>query len=174
MPKNITMSEDFFEKLKNIKAFIFDVDGVLTDGKLLLLGDGEWLRQMDIKDGFAIKHAVDMRYKVAIISGSDSKAIERRMNALGVDDVFMEVENKNSAFEKFLLSHNLSTHEAVYMGDDIPDIELLRRAGFAACPGDAAQEVKKVVHYITQASGGNGAVREVIEMTLKLQGHWNF
>ena len=168
------MSEQFFNKLKNIKAFIFDVDGVLTDGMVLLLEDGEWLRSMSIKDGFAIKHAVDNRYKIAVISGSDSEAIARRMTALGVENVYTRVENKIAIFEKFLLEHNLGVDEALYMGDDIPDLTLMEKAGFSACPSDAVQEVKKVADYITEAPGGKGAVREVLEMVLKLNGHWEF
>jgi 3-deoxy-D-manno-octulosonate 8-phosphate phosphatase (KDO 8-P phosphatase) len=168
------MAEEFFDKLKKIKAFFFDVDGVLTDGNLLLLEDGEWLRRMNIRDGFAIKHAIDERYKIGVISGSGSEAITRRMNALGVSDVYLLTENKLPAYEKFLLGHNIGMDESLYMGDDIPDLGLLKRAGFAACPKDAVAEVKAVSHYITEAKGGEGAVREVIEMVRKLQGQWNF
>ncbi len=168
------MAEQFFEKLKQIKGFVFDVDGVLTDGMLLLLGDGEWLRNMNIKDGFAIKHAVDNRYKICVISGSDSEAITYRMQALGVEDIFTRVENKMAAFEKFMLQNNLGTNEVVYMGDDIPDLEMMKKAGFSACPSDAAQEIKDIADYVSIAPGGKGAAREVIEMVLKLNGHWSF
>ncbi len=168
------MTMQFFDKLKQIKAFVFDVDGVLTDGMLLLLGDGEWLRSMSIKDGFALKHAIENRYKICVISGSDSEAILYRLQALGIEAIFSRVENKLAAMEKFLLQNNLATHEVVYMGDDIPDIELMRRAGFSACPADAVQEVKDIADYICQAPGGKGAVREVMEMVLKLNGHWSF
>lgn len=168
------MPENIFDRLKAIKAFVFDVDGVMTDGQLLLLDNGEWLRQMNIKDGFALKYAVEKRYKIGVISGSGSEAIAYRLRALGIEDVHLMVENKIAAFEKFVLKHGISAAEVLYMGDDIPDIQPMKSCGLAACPQDAVAEIKKIAHYITGAAGGKGCVREVIEMVLKLHNQWNF
>ncbi|MCX6351183.1 MAG: HAD hydrolase family protein [Bacteroidetes bacterium] len=163
---------NLLDKLPHIRAFVFDVDGVMTDGSLLLLEDGEWLRTMNIKDGYAIRHAADERYHIAVISGSGSEAIRKRMEALGVQDIFMLSENKLSVYEKFLLDKGIHTNEVLYMGDDIPDLEVMKAAGIAACPADAVEEVKQIADIVTLASGGKGCIREVIEMVLKAQDRW--
>lgn len=168
------MPDNIFDRLKAIKAFVFDVDGVMTDGQLLLLDNGEWLRQMNIKDGFALKYAVEKRYKIGVISGSGSDAILYRLRALGIEDVHLMVDNKMGAYEKFLLKNGIASNEVLFMGDDIPDLQPMRSCGLAACPQDAVPEIKKISHYIARAEGGKGCVREVIEMVLKLHEQWNF
>jgi 3-deoxy-D-manno-octulosonate 8-phosphate phosphatase (KDO 8-P phosphatase) len=170
------MAEALFERIKHIRAFIFDVDGVMTDGKLLLLEGGEWLRQMHIKDGFAIKHAITNNYKICVISGSGSEAIRERLLALGVADIdiILHSDNKMDSYNNFLLERKLHISETLYMGDDIPDLECIKAAGLAACPADAVQEIKQHAHFITQANGGDACVREVIELVLKSQDKWNF
>ena len=170
------MAEALFERIKNIRAFVFDVDGVMTDGKLMLLEGGEWLRQMHIKDGFAIKHAITSNYKICVISGSGSEAIRERLLALGVADIdiVLHAEDKMDAYNNFLLERKLHISETLYMGDDIPDLDCIKAAGLAACPADAVQEIKQHAHFITQANGGDACVREVIELVLKSQDKWNF
>ena len=165
---------EFFDRVEKIKGMIFDVDGVLTDGKLLLLENGEWLRTMDIKDSFAISHATESRFPLAIITGSDSQAITNRIASLGVENYYNNVDNKASVIEQFMLQFGFHFSEIMYMGDDIPDLPILKLAGLAVCPQDACQEVKAVSHYITQAKGGNGAVREIIEIVMKSKKMWDF
>ncbi|RYD78039.1 MAG: 3-deoxy-D-manno-octulosonate 8-phosphate phosphatase, partial [Sphingobacteriales bacterium] len=149
---------------------------VMTDGKLMILEGGEWLRQMHIKDGFAIKHAITNNYKVCVISGSGSAALEERLIALGIPqvDINLHADNKIETYNRFLSSHKIHISESLYMGDDIPDLECIKAAGLAACPSDAAQEIKQNSHFITQAEGGSACVREVIELILKTQGNWQF
>ncbi len=168
------MAEELFERIQKIRAFIFDVDGVMTDGKLLILEGGEWVRQMNMKDGFAIKHAINNNYKICVISGSGSVAIEERLSALGIAYINLHAENKMEVYNSFLLEHKLDISETVFMGDDIPDLDCIKAAGLAACPADAVQEIKLHAHFITHASGGNGCVREIIELVLKSQNNWNF
>jgi 3-deoxy-D-manno-octulosonate 8-phosphate phosphatase (KDO 8-P phosphatase) len=167
------MAEDLFERIKRIRAFVFDVDGVMTDGSLLLLDNGEWLRSMNIKDGFAIKYASDNRYRVGAISGSGSDAILKRLTALGVRNIFLHAESKLAAYERFVLEHELHISETLYMGDDIPDVTCMKAAGLATCPADAVPEVRQMAHYVAQSPGGKGCVREVIELVLRTQNQWD-
>ncbi|MGZ5243492.1 MAG: KdsC family phosphatase [Bacteroidia bacterium] len=168
------MAEALFERIHKIRAFVFDVDGVMTDGKLLVLEGGEWVRQFHIKDGFALKHAIESNYKICVISGSGSVAIEERLTALGIAYINLHAENKMDVYNSFLLEHKLHISETLFMGDDIPDLECIKAAGLAACPADAAQEIKQHAHFITHANGGDACVREVIELVLKSQEKWNF
>lgn len=164
--------ENFKQRLKNIKSFIFDVDGVLTNGSLLITAEGEFLRTMNIKDGYALQLAVKKGYKVAVISGGHSDGVPKRMNRLGITDVFMGVENKMKTFENFISKHNLNTSDIVYMGDDMPDITTMQQCGIAACPNDAVPDIKKICIYVSPANGGEGCVRDIIEQTMRLQGTW--
>jgi 3-deoxy-D-manno-octulosonate 8-phosphate phosphatase (KDO 8-P phosphatase) len=167
------MAGELFERIKRIRAFVFGVDGVMTDGNLLLLDNGEELRQMNTKDGFAIKYASDNRYRVGAITTSGSDAIIKRLTGLGVRNIFTGVESKQAAYEKFIIEHELRIDETLYMGDDIPDLPAMKAAGLAACPADAAPEVRQTAHYVAQAAGGRGCVREIIELVLRTQGHWD-
>jgi 3-deoxy-D-manno-octulosonate 8-phosphate phosphatase (KDO 8-P phosphatase) len=167
------MAEDLFERIKRIRAFVFDIDGVMTDGSLLLLDNGEWLRSMNIKDGFAIKYAADNRYRIGALSGSGSDAILNRLTALNVRHIFLHVESKLPAYEKFVLDHELHISETLYMGDDIPDLACMKAAGLATCPADAVPEIREAAHYVAQAAGGKGCVREVIELVMRTQNQWN-
>ena len=159
-------------KLKNIKAFVFDVDGVMTDGSVFATEDGQFLRSFNIKDGYAIQHANKMKYPIAIISGGNSQGIIRRFQQLGLSDIHVGQQHKKAAFDAFLSKHNLSPDDILYMGDDMPDYELLKIVGLAACPNDAAKDIKSICQFISQLNGGKGCVREVIEMTLKIQNNW--
>ena len=158
--------------LHTVKAFAFDVDGVFTNGTVMLHPGGEFIRMMNIKDGFAVQHAVKMGYPIAIITGGFSKMVKKRFFGLGVKDIYMKSANKTLAFELFLAKHNLSASDVLYMGDDLPDFEVMKKAGFPACPADAAEEIKQLSLYTSNKNGGEGCVRDIIEQVLRLQGKW--
>ncbi len=157
-----------------ITTFVFDVDGVLTDGTLLLLPDGEMARSMNIKDGFALQLAVKQGYPVFIISGGKSNLVKERLEKLGVVEVFMGVTDKKALLQQLLAKHNLSAATTLFMGDDMPDLEAMQAVGFPCCPADACQEVKAISRYVSNLSGGYGCAREVIEKVMKLQQKWQF
>lgn len=159
-------------KLPNIKAFAFDVDGVFTNGSVLVTESGEFLRSHNAKDGYAVKTAVDKGFPVAIITGGASESIKLRFDALGIKDVYLSSINKGPAFQDFCEKHNLKPTEVLYMGDDIPDLQILDICGLPCCPADAVNEVKEASEYISIHSGGKGCVRDIIEQTLKVQGLW--
>ncbi len=158
-----------FEK---VKVFVFDIDGVLTDSMLHVQETGELLRRMNIKDGYALQLAVKKGYKVWVISGGHSNASKRRLNNLGVMDVFIGVENKLEKLQEMLDMHGLTTEQVLFMGDDMPDIPSMRLCGLATCPNDAAVEVCNIAHYISPIKGGMGCVRDVIEKVLKINNDW--
>jgi 3-deoxy-D-manno-octulosonate 8-phosphate phosphatase (KDO 8-P phosphatase) len=158
---------------KPITTFVFDVDGVLTNGTLLVLNVGQLARQMNIRDGYALQLAIKKGYRVAIISGGTSDAVKERLEKLGVVDVFMKVEDKKEMLLEYCIAHNLSWDEILFMGDDIPDYSPMQMVGLACCPCDAANEIKQISQYISPINGGNGCVRDVIEKVLKLNGHWD-
>ena len=159
-------------RLKLIRTFVFDMDGVLTDGRLLIDAHNNWLRRMNIHDGYAIQLAIKENFKVIVISGSDAPNVSDRLNRLGVQDVFMNIKNKEKFIRDFAAEKQISLNEILYMGDDIPDLEVLKLAGLAVCPADAAEEVKAICQYISSFNGGGGAVRDIIEKVLKVQGKW--
>jgi 3-deoxy-D-manno-octulosonate 8-phosphate phosphatase (KDO 8-P phosphatase) len=159
-------------KLNDVKAFAFDVDGVFTNGTVMLHPGGEFIRMMNIKDGFAVQHAVKMGYPIAIITGGYSKMIRKRFVALGVKDIFMKCASKMDAYNEFVSKHDLKNEDILYMGDDLPDFEIMKRAGFPACPADAAEEIKEMSLYISGKKGGEGCVRDIIEQVLRLHGKW--
>lgn len=160
------------EQFRHIRAFIFDVDGVLTDGTVQLLPGGEQSRKMHIRDGYALQLAVKMGYRIAIISGGRSESVVSRLNGLGITDVFTNVTNKVEKLEDYVLEHDLIWEQVLFMGDDIPDYRAMQLCGIAACPADAAPEIKSISRYISPVTGGHGCVRDVIEKVLKLNGHW--
>ncbi|MGD0711958.1 MAG: HAD-IA family hydrolase [Bacteroidales bacterium] len=163
---------NYKEKLKHITTFIFDYDGVLTDGKVILLNDDEGLRTAHVKDGYAMQYAIKKGYRVAIISGGRSEAINRRFKVLDVHDVFMGVSDKVKVYTDYLKKNKLKKEEILFMGDDIPDYPLMKQAGIATCPANASEEIKSVAAYISSLNGGDGCVRDVIEQVLKVQGKW--
>lgn len=163
---------NYKEQLKNINTFIFDYDGVLTDGTVILMNDGDAIRTANVKDGYAIQLAVKKNYNVAIISGGNSQSIIQRFKALKVKDVFIGVENKMNIFNEYLLKKNVKPVNVLYMGDDIPDYGPMLKAGIATCPSDASQEIKSISKYISGFKGGKGCVRDIIEQVLKIQGKW--
>jgi 3-deoxy-D-manno-octulosonate 8-phosphate phosphatase (KDO 8-P phosphatase) len=160
------------KKLHDVKAFAFDVDGVFTDGSVMLHPGGEFIRMMNIKDGFAVQHAVKMGYPIAIITGGYSKMVKKRFTSLGVKDIYMKSANKSAVFEQFITKHNLLPADVLYMGDDLPDYEVMKKVGFPACPADAAEEIRDLSLYTSFRKGGEGCVRDIIEQVMRLQGKW--
>lgn len=163
----------FLEKLKHIKAILLDVDGVLTNGILLLTESGEQLRQFNIKDGYALQLAVKKGIKVAALSGARSQGVKHRLNGLGIQDVFLGLESKIEVYTNYLLENKLSPEQVLFVGDDMPDLQVMKLAGLAVCPADAIEEVKAISHYISPKNGGEGCVRDIIEKVLKIQNLWN-
>lgn len=163
---------NYKEKLKNIKAFVFDVDGVFTDGSVYLMPNEHMSRVMNVLDGYAVVKALKEDYKIGIITGGNDDMVKHRLNYLGIEDYFAKSKNKLEDFNIFLHRHNLSADEILTMGDDIPDIEILQISAIATAPINAVPEVKNIVDYISPIQGGKGAVRDVIEQVLKSQGKW--
>jgi 3-deoxy-D-manno-octulosonate 8-phosphate phosphatase (KDO 8-P phosphatase) len=160
------------DKLKDITTFVFDVDGVLTDGGVFVSETGEQYRQFNIKDGYAVQLAVKCGYNVCAISGSRSKIAIHRLNSLGVQDVYIGAYVKTEVFKAYLEKKHIGPESVLFMGDDIPDIGVMKMAGLPVCPADAAEEIKAAAAYISPFAGGRGAVRDVIEKVLKIQHKW--
>lgn len=158
---------------KSITCFVFDVDGVLTDGALLVFDDGQMVRRMSIRDGYALQLAIKKGYHVAVISGGDSEAVKNRLNKLGVKNVFMKVENKKQQLDDWLRANGIPWQQVLFMGDDIPDYEVMRQVALPCCPSDAAPEIKHISKYISTLKGGTGCARDVIEKVLKLNKKWD-
>ena len=169
------MNDDksYKEYLEDITTFIFDVDGVLTDGTITVTTEGEMLRTMNIKDGFALKTAIDAGFHLCIISGGSNEGVRKRLAGLGIKDIFLGAHNKIEQLNEYLNQHNISKSQVLYMGDDIPDYPVMKLVGLPCCPQDAVPEIKAVSKYISHKNGGKGAVRDVIEQVLKVQGKWN-
>ncbi len=160
------------EQFRDIRAFIFDVDGVLTNNQVLVTENGQLLRQMNIRDGYAIKRAIDAGYRVCVITGGRSEGIRRRLEGLGVRDIYLGAQDKLEPYEEFISAYKLDEGHILYMGDDLPDYPVMRRVGFPVCPRDAAPEIFDLAHYISPMNGGDGCVRDVIEKVLRLNGRW--
>ena len=160
------------DRFKKITTFIFDVDGVLTDGSIYVFDSGEQVRKMSIKDGFALQLAVKKGYRLLIVSGSNSPAIIARLKRLGITDIFMSVTDKRTLISQYMNDHRLKKEEVLYMGDDIPDYIAMRIVGLPCAPADAAPEIANAATYVSASAGGLGCVREVIEKVLKLNNHW--
>lgn len=169
------MNDDksYKEYLANITTFIFDVDGVLTDGTITVTTNGELLRNMNIKDGFALKTAIDAGFNVCVISGGSNEGVRIRLAALGIKAIYLGVHDKIEQLNAYMNRHNISTTQVLYMGDDIPDYPVMELVGLPCCPQDAVPEIKSISKYVSHKSGGKGAVRDVIEQVLKVQNKWN-
>lgn len=155
-----------------INTFILDIDGVLTDSMVLTLPDGDQIRKMNIKDGYALKCAIDHGFHVSIISGGSSESVRKRLSGLGIEEIHLGCSNKVEVYQKLLKKYSLQPANILYMGDDIPDYEVMSLVGVAACPEDAAHEIKSIANYISSYKGGQGAVRDVIEQVMKVQDKW--
>ena len=160
------------ELLKDVSTFIFDYDGVVSDGSIITLADGEAYRTTNMKDGYALQLARKKGYRVVIISGAEADNMLNRLKSLKITDIFLGVENKLLKFNEYLAQNSLDPSEVLYMGDDIPDYEVMLHSGVPACPSDAAEEIQRISKYISHSPGGKGCVRDVIEQVLKVQGKW--
>lgn len=165
--------KSYKEYLAEINTFIFDVDGVLTDGSITVTTEGEMLRTMSIKDGFALKTAVDAGFNVCIISGGSNEGVRKRLAGLGIKDIYLGAHNKIEQLNAYLKQYNIKTSQTLYMGDDIPDYPVMKLVGLPCCPQDAVAEIKGISKYVSHKGGGKGAVRDVIEQVLKVQDKWN-
>lgn len=158
--------------LQNITTFVFDVDGVLTDGTITITTNGEMLRTMHTKDGYAIKAALKAGFNVCIISGGTNEGVRERLKALGVTDIYLGAHHKKDELLEYFDSYNIKPEQALFMGDDLPDYEVMQMVGLACCPQDAVPEIKAISHYISHKDGGKGCVRDIIEQVLKVHGKW--
>ncbi len=158
--------------LKVIKAFVFDVDGVLSPSVIPMSADGEPMRMANVKDGYALQLAAKLGYKMAIITGGRSEAVRLRFNALGIKDIYQKAEYKIDIFNQWLDDNNLAPAQVVYIGDDIPDHQCMLAAGLSCAPADAAPEIREIATYVSRFNGGYGCVRDVIEQVLRARGQW--
>jgi 3-deoxy-D-manno-octulosonate 8-phosphate phosphatase (KDO 8-P phosphatase) len=164
--------KNFKEQLHKVKAFAFDIDGVFTDGIIIIHPSGELLRTSNTRDGYAVHKAVKLGFPVAIISGGTSESVRERFRGIGVTDIYLGVSDKVEALDDFRFKYGIELSEILFMGDDLPDYEVMQKVGFPTCPADAAPEIVGISDYISTFPGGKGCVRDVIEQVLKLKGLW--
>lgn len=162
----------FLEQIKHITTFIFDVDGVLTDGSIIASDSGEFLRTFNIKDGYALQLAVKKGYQVCIISGGSGTAMQKRFEGLGISHIFLGVSDKVAVFKNLLATYKIDPAKVLYMGDDIPDLKIMQLVGLPTCPADAVPEIKAISTYVSPYTGGKTAVRDIIEKVLRVQQQW--
>jgi 3-deoxy-D-manno-octulosonate 8-phosphate phosphatase (KDO 8-P phosphatase) len=167
------MARSYKEIMNDITTFIFDVDGVLTDSSVHITPTGEMLRIMNIRDGFAMKAALESGYNVCIISGGSNEGVRIRLRNLGITDIYLASPDKVATFKEYTELYNIKPEQVLYMGDDIPDYHVMQLVGLPTCPQDSSPEIKAIAQYISHKNGGKGAVREVIEQVMKVQGKWN-
>lgn len=165
---------NILERFKRINTFIFDVDGVLTDGTVLVLENGLQARRMHIKDGFALQMAVKMGYRVLVVSGGNSPQVADRLSKLGITEIFMAITDKRAFIEGYIAKNKLESDKVLYMADDLPDLPVMEIVGLPCCPADAVPEIREAVSYISPLPGGLACVRDVIEKTLRLNDHWHY
>ncbi|HKK42549.1 MAG TPA: HAD hydrolase family protein [Bacteroidales bacterium] len=163
---------NFKEDLARVKAFVFDIDGVLSLQTINLNAFGVPSRTVNLRDGYAIQLAVKKGYRIGVISGNKSKEYMKRLKRLGVTDVYLNSRLKINRFNDFLKKYELEEQEVLFMGDDIPDFEVMKKAGIPVCPSDADSEIKELASYISDKKGGEGCVRDVIEQVLRLHKNW--
>jgi len=166
------MGKSYKELMNGVRAFVLDVDGVLTDASVHVTSDGELLRVMNIRDGYAMKAAVESGYLVCVISGGSNEGVRIRLRNLGIDEIHLGAQDKVETLETVCSRHGIEPQHILYMGDDLPDFHVMQKVGLAACPQDAVPEIKAISHYISHRSGGRGAVRDVIEQVMKVQHKW--
>lgn len=163
---------NFKEDIARTEAFIFDVDGVMTDGGIIPTLDGDFIRRYNAKDGYALGYAVKMGYKVCIITGGRGKTLENRLRMLGINRYYTDCMDKITAMREYFADEGIDPAHAIYMGDDIPDLECMREVGIPVCPADAAAEVIEASRYVSEFRGGEGAVRDIVEQVLRARGDW--
>ncbi|WP_299052991.1 HAD family hydrolase [uncultured Polaribacter sp.] len=167
------MEISYKQLLPQINTFIFDVDGVLTNGMLTIMPDGELVRHMNVKDGYAMKNALNKGYRVCIISGGTNEGVKTRLAALGIEDIYLGAHNKIEQYRELVKKYDLKQENVLYMGDDVPDYPVMKLVGLSTCPNDAVREIKNVSKYISDKKGGEGCVRDVIEQVLRVQEKWD-
>jgi 3-deoxy-D-manno-octulosonate 8-phosphate phosphatase (KDO 8-P phosphatase) len=160
------------EKFRHIHTFIFDVDGVLTEGSIVVFENGDLVRIMNIRDGFAFQRALAEGYRVVVITGGRSEGVAKRLRYLGLTDVYTGIQRKLDTYQELVARYELDEEGILYFGDDLPDYEVMRRVGLPACPADAVPEIKAISRYISPLKGGQGCARDVIEKVLKLHNLW--
>lgn len=165
--------ENYKVIMNRIDTFIFDVDGVLTNGMVHVTPEGEILRIMNIRDGFALKAAVESGYNVCIISGGKNEGVRKRLENLGIKHIYLGSPDKVATFHQYIQENNINPQNVLYMGDDIPDYNVMQLVALPTCPVDAVAEIKNICRYVSHKKGGEGAGRDVIEQTMKVQGKWN-
>lgn len=166
------MEKSYKAYLKDITTFIFDVDGVFTDSTLIITTDGEMLRKMSVKDGYAVKAALLKGYNICIITGGTNEGVRNRLKGLGITDIYMGAHHKKFPLEEYLDIYDLKPENILYMGDDLPDIPPMQLVALPTCPQNAVPEVKTISKYVSHKNGGDGCVRDVIEQVLKVRGDW--
>ena len=165
-------NKNFKQLLKNVTAFVFDIDGVLTDGNIIVLENTQMARIMNTRDGYALQHAVKNGFKIGVISGGKSEPAKNRLEKLGIQHVYIGITDKVDALKEFMHIHDLKYENILYMGDDMPDYEVMQRCGIPCCPKNAAPEIKDLCVYISDKKGGEGCVRDVIEQVMKVHKKW--
>ncbi|MCB9033236.1 MAG: HAD hydrolase family protein [Chitinophagales bacterium] len=168
----MSTEKNYLSRLKDITTFVLDVDGVLTDGSLLATEQGELLRTFNAKDGFALFTALQQKFNICIITGGNSKAVYERFKQLGIKHIYYKIHNKKEVLENYMLETNTTVNQLLYVADDIPDIPAMKMCAIKCCPKDAVPEVQQIADYIATKNGGDGCVREIIEMVLKVQDKW--
>ena len=166
------MEKSYKEYLNNITTFVFDVDGVLTNGSVQVTTEGDLIRTMSVKDGYALKQAVKAGYTVCIISGGKNEGVRTRLRELGITDIYLGIDDKVEQLDEFFDIYDIKAENVLYMGDDIPDMYPMKLIALPTCPQDAVPEVKEVSKYISHKNGGDGCARDVIEQVMKVQGKW--
>lgn len=167
------MEKSYKQYLVNIHTLIFDVDGVLTNGIVTVMPDGQLVRQMNIKDGYALRAAVNAGLRICVITGGKNEGVKTRLQNLGVKDVYLGAHDKIEQYNELVDMYQLSPENVLYMGDDVPDFPVMKLVGLPCCPNDAASEIQQISKYISNKNGGEGCVRDIIEQILRVQGKWN-
>lgn len=170
--KTSLMNKNYKEYLQQITTLIFDVDGVLTDGSITVTSNGDLYRTMHTKDGYALKTSIDLGFHVCIISGGSNEGVRKRLQGLGIKDIFLGTHQKVKVLEEYLAKNNIKKSQVLYMGDDIPDYKVMKMVALPCAPQDAVPEIKEIAKYVSHKKGGKGCVREIIEQVLKVQGKW--
>ncbi|WP_299713573.1 HAD family hydrolase [uncultured Tenacibaculum sp.] len=167
------MDKSYKELFNDVNTFIFDVDGVLTNGIVTVFPNGELVRQMNIKDGYALKAAVKAGYRVCIISGGKNEGVRSRLEGLGITDIYLGAHTKVNQYEELVKKYDLKPENVLYMGDDIPDLPVMEKVGIPCCPSDAVRELQAISVYISDKKGGEGCARDVIEQIMRVQEKWH-
>lgn len=167
------MEKSYKEYLAQIDTFIFDVDGVLTNGMITIMPNGELIREMNVKDGYALKTAIDLGYRICVISGGTNEGVRKRLQGLGIEDIYLGAHNKLDQYFELLEKYQINSENVLYMGDDVPDYPVMKLVGMPCCPNDAVSEIQQISKYVSHKKGGEGCVRDVLEQVMRVQGKWN-